>query len=363
MAQVQGAGGVGLPANLYIYNPFDWRAQLLKQIGAPVTRNNMAVLQGWALSESGYNSAYGTNMAGPGYYNPLAITDSYGLPYVSNSVTTDGVMAFASQKIGVEATARFLEHGYGDVIQGLRDNNAQATYDAVNQSGWCAGCQGGLYPVDLHAYVANGEDPQEPNYAGRSDVATAVGNTNSSRTPGTGQGGGSNTTGLLFDCGSGTSIGPIQINTNVGCYVESAMKATIMAGASLTLGLVGMWMLFPRQTRQALSALPVGGGAGRAVLSEAQSASGGAVAPAAPPPQEATAPAVPKPPSEVEIHNKAMRRARLRDARAKARRSEHLATQEKMRTGGPLHLDDMTEARIERARKRGATSRPDRIAG
>src|SRR5690348_15339335 len=150
-----GGTGINNGGNPVKANPNDWRVQILNMIRAPVNQTNLTALQAWALSESGYNSTYGTNMAGPGYFNPLAITDGYGVPSVK-SINSDGVLAFANTQAGVTATVRFWQHGYNDIITALRNSDPVALYSAVNNSGWCAGCESGHYPVGLYGWLQGG---------------------------------------------------------------------------------------------------------------------------------------------------------------------------------------------------------------
>ena len=212
-------------------NPNDWRVQILNMIHAPVNDTNLTALQAWALSESGYNSTYGTNMAGPGYFNPLAITDGYGVPSVK-SINSDGVLAFPNTQAGVTATVRFWQHGYTDIITALRNSDPVGLYQAVNQSGWCSGCQSGHYPVDLYGYLGGGSvqggsgtfHGGGPNVAGGSPSGGSGGSGSPSQDTG----------GLYGAChvtSSSIPLASFSVPTGgFGCYLE---KTLIFGGLSV----------------------------------------------------------------------------------------------------------------------------------
>ena len=229
-------------------SPNDWRVLLLKRIGAPVTWNNLNTLQAWAMSESGYNPGYGTNLADPHYYNPLAITDSYGVPHLG-SINSDGVLTFASKQFGVEATAAFLEHGYGDVIQGFKDNNAQEVYDAVNNSGWCRGCQSGQYPIGLATWLQGGKvSGIHQSFTGSGEGSGGYYTKNNPTTSSNNVAG---TGGLYNACPSFSTSSsflfvslPTGVNTSaIGCYLSQTLKFGIGILGGGTIMLAGVYFL------------------------------------------------------------------------------------------------------------------------
>lgn len=253
MPPVQTGPTHGLPVKA---DPNDWRVQILNMIKAPVNQTNLTALQAWALSESGYNSTYGTNMAGPGYFNPLAITDGYGVPSV-RSINSDGVLAFPNTQAGVTATVRFWQHGYTDIIQALRSSDPVALYSAVNQSGWCAGCEGGHYPVGLYGWLQGGNvQGSGQKFKGGGPGTAGLGASGNAGGGGGGGGGGSDSGGLFGTCNITTSggLGPIPgIPTGgFGCYIEkSFIFAGLAVGGSLLMAIGLGLTIIPGVARRA----------------------------------------------------------------------------------------------------------------
>lgn len=86
----------------------DWRTDVLKELGAPVTPNNLRFLNAWQQAE-------GTRAR----HNPLATTHGYPGSGNFNSV---GVKNYPSYEAGVYATVRTLQNGrYEPIVDGLRD--------------------------------------------------------------------------------------------------------------------------------------------------------------------------------------------------------------------------------------------------
>ena len=366
--QTAGAAGTGRsrgwPQGV---SPGDWRVQLLQRVGAPVNWTNLDALQAWALSESGYNATYGTNLAGPLAYNPLAITDSYGVP-TTGDVNTAGVKQFAGTAAGVDATARFLEHGYSPVIQALKDSDPSALYSAVNQSGWCAGCEGGVYPTALHSWLGGaGFQGEHGGFHGSS-----IGNVPSGAKGQAQAASAAHDTGGLYGaCGGGTSVPLLPFSLPpFGCYMLNTVEFLVPAVGGAFLMLVGAYIVL-KNTRaaQQLAQLPAAGGAvvGAAakLTPEGRAASalrpGKAVSAGAGQPSAAERAAQ----RQDELHAERLKqqRARTRDTRARARRSSLQAKQEKLATGDTYRLSSTEEARIRRAQSRVGNSRPDRMAG
>jgi hypothetical protein len=203
--------------------------QILNKIRAPVNATNLASLQAWALSESGYNSTYGTNLAGPLAFNPLAITDSYGVPTVG-AVNSVGVKKFANTQAGVDATVLFWQHGYQGIIDALRSSDPQALFQAVNQSGWCSGCQGGQYPIGLANFLAGGQvQGGGATFKGGGALTPGGG----SGSGGSGGSSGQDNGGLFGTCKVTTSsipFGPNIPTGGFGCYIE---KSFVFGGLAL----------------------------------------------------------------------------------------------------------------------------------
>jgi hypothetical protein len=120
-----------------------WEYDLLQTLGIQPSPVNLQFLNLWAASEG----VAATNN------NPLAITDpSNQFPH-SGVVAPNGgdpVYAFPTEAVGVQATASFLQHGYGAVIQAMKSSSLSSMWQAINQSAWCSGCQGGQYPVAVY---------------------------------------------------------------------------------------------------------------------------------------------------------------------------------------------------------------------
>jgi hypothetical protein len=221
----------------------DWRVALLTSLGAPVTPSNLAALTFWAQSED----ATLTKLVGAN--NPLAITDPHNQWPHSGVLADNGgnpVYGFPSPQVGGQALAAFLLHNnYGPVVAALRnDAGLAAIFGAVNQSGWCRGCQGGRYPVAL----AN-----KLNYTGPDPGAGAGGSTSTSSADG--------------------SAGPI-VSTDLS--VDS-LKAGARDLIQLVLGVTLIWVGV-----SAIKAALTGSGLPNPVRLGASALSRGAVAPTAP---------------------------------------------------------------------------------
>lgn len=169
-------GGIGTPG------AGDWKASLLRAIGAPVTAGNMKALELWATSEgTGSNN------------NWLAISDGANrYPHgkcLAQCGTSSPIYAFPSQDVGVQATAAFLTTRdsagyYRGVVDAFRnDAGLSGIYQAINASPWCRGCQSGHYPVALYQGL-NGPLAPAPGAGGSSSSgspsSTPVGLSNDS---------------------------------------------------------------------------------------------------------------------------------------------------------------------------------------
>lgn len=104
-----------------------WDVALLRSIGAPITKNNLAFLRRWHSAEGGSAS-----------YNPLNTTQSASGASNYNSV---GVKNFASSQSGLQATAKTIRNGYyPGIIAALKSGNPQWNPElAKNLSTWGTG--------------------------------------------------------------------------------------------------------------------------------------------------------------------------------------------------------------------------------
>ena len=124
-----------------------WEFDLLGSLGAAPTLTNLEFFNLWASSEGVAATAN----------NPLAITDPTNQFPHSGVVASNGgdpVYAFPTAAIGGQALASFLKSGYPGVVSAVKAGNSlSAMWQAVNQSGWCRGCQGGKYPVAVYQAI------------------------------------------------------------------------------------------------------------------------------------------------------------------------------------------------------------------
>lgn len=123
----------------------DWRVLLLGALRAPSTTVNLDALAWWQQSE-------GTP---PSWNNWLATTWS---GYGGRDVNSAGVKAYPTVGDGVAATAATLYLSpYHAVITALRTGTStEEIWAAINQSPWCAHCQGGRYPVAIWDHIPSG---------------------------------------------------------------------------------------------------------------------------------------------------------------------------------------------------------------
>jgi hypothetical protein len=116
-----------------------WAQYFLKEMHAPVARNNLVVLVAWQVAE--YTQAR---------WNPLATT--YPMPGASE-FNSHGVRNYVSLEQGLDATRLTLSHccyGYEQIIANLaRNADPMTTGEAINDSRWCYGCADGGYVIDL----------------------------------------------------------------------------------------------------------------------------------------------------------------------------------------------------------------------
>jgi hypothetical protein len=110
-----------------------WQKAILKGIGAPITKNNIKLLNAWARAEGGTAS-----------YNPLNTTQPAS---GASNYNTVGVKNFRNPQQGAQATIKTLLNGYyPNIVDGLRnDAHPNITAQAIEKSPWGTG--GGVLNV------------------------------------------------------------------------------------------------------------------------------------------------------------------------------------------------------------------------
>lgn len=163
-----------------------WEAYLLTRLGWPITHATVAAVDAWTLSE---DSSGGLN----GGTNPLAISGLYpgAVLCLTQCGTSSPVMGYSSIEAGLNATADFIlgiqpngsrsgaqAADYAPIVAAFKAGTYQAQlteakdviagkavgdtsvlagiFDAINNSGWCKGCQGGKYPEVLVSLLNGG---------------------------------------------------------------------------------------------------------------------------------------------------------------------------------------------------------------
>lgn len=141
-----------------------WFADVLDALHLPITTDRAQSLALWARSEGMPDSTF----------NWLAATDQRPGSTAYNSA---GVQRYPSYLVGVQVVVDKLSSSlYRPILAGLQADSAEQTWQAVNASPWCKGCQGGRYPVALYDWLAAGRpaggpgnpgpDPGPPNQTG-----------------------------------------------------------------------------------------------------------------------------------------------------------------------------------------------------
>ena len=219
--------GLGLTAAPTNYPA--WEYAVLAGIGAPATATKLQALSLWQQSE-------GTN---PANNNWLAV-DLKGAQYPQAGVIAsnggDAIPAYANEATGVAATVQAIKNN--PAILAVFQNSAGllGIWRVINASGWCKGCQGGLYPVAL-SKAANASAPG----------AVGPGGSVPSSTPTAG--------------GSSTCLLNLPV---VGCVLTESNAKAILGGMAVASGVailgLGLILIFAfgltgsRAGRQATSA-------------------------------------------------------------------------------------------------------------
>lgn len=106
----------------------NWEADVLKRIGAPVTKQNLRFLRSWQAQEGGWTHNDAT-------YNPLNTTHGPG-----RSINSVGVKQFGDYKTGMDMTAQTILNGrYPNLVQGLRAGNPYNSNVSGDLSTWVSG--------------------------------------------------------------------------------------------------------------------------------------------------------------------------------------------------------------------------------
>ena len=116
-----------------------WAEEFLRELHAPVARNNLVVIVAWQVAE--YTQAR---------WNPLATT--YPMPGATE-FNGHGVRNYVSLAQGLDATRLTLRHccyGYEAILANLaRNADSMTTGEAIHDSRWCYGCANGGYVIDI----------------------------------------------------------------------------------------------------------------------------------------------------------------------------------------------------------------------
>ena len=109
----------------------DWRRDLLKMLGAPVTGQSLRFLKNWQRWEGGHTH----NDARFNWLNTTADA-----PGATGSINSVGVKAFGSKREGVNALAITLLNGrYNDIVRALRQGNPYGADLTAGLSTWVSG--------------------------------------------------------------------------------------------------------------------------------------------------------------------------------------------------------------------------------
>lgn len=146
-------GPVPVPNQLAgVANP-SWQEVFLNDLGVPISQTNIAAVTLWADSEGvqSSNNFLAASGQGPGATHCIAQCGS-----------SSPIFAYATAAEGAAFDAAFIRNNnYSGVINAFvqavdtpqgQPNPASLAiiYNAINISGWCKGCQGGQYPVQLY---------------------------------------------------------------------------------------------------------------------------------------------------------------------------------------------------------------------
>jgi hypothetical protein len=136
-------------------------------IDAPVTRENLRLLDSWWRWEGGHTK-------NDARYNWLNTTSDS--PGAVRSINSVGVKAFDSFQSGVNALAATMLNGrYNDVVTGLRSGNPYAHDITAGLSTWVSGSPTGNLSYAQKVLGGKGTEPKRPSKTGPGSPAAASG--------------------------------------------------------------------------------------------------------------------------------------------------------------------------------------------
>ncbi len=154
----------------------DWRVDVLKGLGAPLSKQNMNFLATWQRWEGGHTN-------NDARWNWLNTTSN--APGAIRSINSVGVKAFDSYHDGINATIQTLNNGrYPDVVEALRKGDPYSHKPVAGLSTWLSGqpaSKSGLAyasrvlggPVQSTAPVTQG--PKVPKASGQGNASVRAG--------------------------------------------------------------------------------------------------------------------------------------------------------------------------------------------
>jgi hypothetical protein len=133
-----------------------WATMFLKDIGAPQTKENVAIVVAWGMAESGSPSAGAQSHGGWTNYNPLNIVTQANDSHVGQGGSQGDIADFADAATGAAQSARLFtgNAAAAPIINALRGKHGvSAVNDAIN--GFYATWGGG--PLALNINAAQGK--------------------------------------------------------------------------------------------------------------------------------------------------------------------------------------------------------------
>jgi hypothetical protein len=204
-----------------------WEYDFLNGLGAPLTDNNLKGLNWWAQSE-------GTASEN----NPLAISGKHAgaTKCLAQCGSGSPIYAYDTEADGVAANVAFLKaNSYANVVTAfVKDQGPAALWAAVNNSGWCKGCQAGKYPSVL--YAALGSDPPPISQLGTSGTEGAGNAGGSTNNPGTGCG----RKGMIFTIP--------HTSTGLSFCTAKGMLGGLLVGAGAIVAALGVILVVKQAT-------------------------------------------------------------------------------------------------------------------
>ena len=120
-----------------------WATDFLNGIGAPLSDTNYQALLLWEQAEGGVPQNNPLNASGQG---------AGATSCIAQCGSSSPIYAYDTIANGVAHDVQFLQNNnYAGVIGTFQQNaGLGAIWAAINQSGWCRGCNGGKYPSTLY---------------------------------------------------------------------------------------------------------------------------------------------------------------------------------------------------------------------